>query len=150
MLPGAAMLNGAGDGEMRACVASRNRRQPQPFCIAALPASPMRLCSVAPPVQVTKAFEEAERNAGPIDVLICNAGLSVPGAGGCRAARNACCFTEHACQKRSLAPPPPPHPGCSIPKIPCWLPCSPIPVPTPGCHPVAPRRAVCGAGCVCV
>lgn len=25
-------------------------------------------------------FAEAERHAGPIDVLICNAGLSVPGA----------------------------------------------------------------------
>lgn len=36
-------------------------------------------------LQLRKAFAEAERAAGPIDLLICNAGMSVPGAAACGA-----------------------------------------------------------------
>ncbi|EFN56464.1 hypothetical protein CHLNCDRAFT_57682 [Chlorella variabilis] len=48
---------------------------------AAAPAAKLQALSAdtTDMTKVTKAFEEAERNAGPIDVLICNAGLSLPG-----------------------------------------------------------------------
>lgn len=70
---------------MHASVDSWPRQAPAPAAAAPhVSTQPVSLC-VTPrlvplmPLQLSKVFAEAEQEAGPMDVLVCNAGLSLPG-----------------------------------------------------------------------